>query len=128
MKTVGNLRGNKMGKVFRYPTAYYADGNTLYYKRRDADECISELREEIKILEEDVDYYKAEVKNAYVPGNALYQTIVRRVEPFFPKGTRDLEWDVLPGTIYKLAKENAQMKELLSEMSIDIENTLKDME
>jgi len=116
-----------MGKVFRYPTAYYADGNVLYYKRRDADECISELRALNDSLEEDVEYYKGQVEAAYVPGNALYGAIVSKVEPFFPKYTRDLDWDVLPGTMYKLAKENTQMRELLMKMNFEVSELLKNM-
>lgn len=116
-----------MGKVFVYPTAYYADGNTLYYKRRDADECISELRALNDSLEEDVQYYKGQVEDAYVPGNALYGTIVSKVESFFPKYTRELDWDVLPNTMYKLAKENAQMKELLMKMNFEVSELLKNM-
>jgi len=116
-----------MGNVFVYPTAYYLDNGNGVYKRREADEVMSLLREQIKTLEEDVDYYKTEVKNAYVPGNALYASIVRNIEPFFPKNTRELDWDVLPGTMYKLAKENYHMKELLTKMNIDISKILKDM-
>jgi len=117
-----------MGKVFVYPTTYYgSDGNTSYYKKRDADECISELRLENERLEDDVKYHNEEIKHAYAYGNALYATIVRNVEPFFPKNTRDLEWDVLPSAMYKLAKENAQMKELLTKMNIEVSELLKDM-
>ena len=39
--------------------------------------------------------------------NGLYDTIVRRLQPYFPKGTRDLEWDILPSTVEGLAKRVA---------------------
>lgn len=116
-----------MGKVFMYPTAYYADGNTLYYKKRDADECISELRLENERLEEDVRYLKQESIGQVRFYNGLYQAIVKNVEPFFPKDTRELEWDVLPSTMYRLAKENAKMKELLMKMNFEVSELLKNM-
>lgn len=36
-------------------------------------------------------------------GNALYTTIVERLDKYFPKGDRGLEWDVLPSTLEGLA-------------------------
>lgn len=38
-------------------------------------------------------------------GSALYQTIYRRLTPYFDADSRDLDWDVLPGTIEGLALE-----------------------
>ena len=116
-----------MGKVFVYPMAYYNKDGECFYSRKNTDNLIEELKKKIKILEEDVEYYKGQVEAAYIPGNALYGTIVSKVEPFFPKYTRELDWDVLPGTMYKLAKENAQMKELLMKMNFEVSELLKNM-
>lgn len=116
-----------MGKVFIYPMAYYNEDGECFYSQKNTNNLIEELKKKIKTLEEDVEYYKTEVKNAYVPGNALYGAIISKVEPFFPKYTRELDWDVLPGAMYKLAKENYHMKELLTKMNLDISKILKDM-
>lgn len=35
------------------------------------------------------------------PANRLYEAIVKAVEEFFPAEARDLEWDVLPGSLRK---------------------------
>lgn len=39
------------------------------------------------------------------PANRLYQAIVSAVEEFFPEGSRDLEWDVLPGSLRRRMQE-----------------------
>lgn len=44
-------------------------------------------------------------KAALDTGNALYNTIVRRLQPYFPPDTRDLDWDVLPSTLAGMAKQ-----------------------
>lgn len=38
-------------------------------------------------------------------GHALYDAIVSRLAPNYPAGSRDLDWDVLPGTLAALARE-----------------------
>lgn len=42
-----------------------------------------------------------EAPNTPHPANRLYGAIVSAVEDFFPEGSRDLEWDVLPGSLRK---------------------------
>lgn len=39
------------------------------------------------------------------PGNRLYAAIVRAAEVYYPKNGCDLDWDVLPATIGRLARE-----------------------
>lgn len=43
-------------------------------------------------------------------GSSLYAGIVKRLEPHFTPDARDLEWDVLPGTIGALARERDDLR------------------
>jgi hypothetical protein len=47
-------------------------------------------------------------------GSALYDTIYRRLTPYFDADTRDLDWDVLPGTLEGLALERERLRVGLS--------------
>lgn len=51
---------------------------------------------------------------AMAHGNALYRAILKRAEPHFPADSRDLDWDVLPGTIGRMAAEVAKLRSRLS--------------
>lgn len=42
--------------------------------------------------------------------NALYHAIVNRLRPYFPPGSRDLDWGVLPTTLGRLAADHAHLK------------------
>jgi hypothetical protein len=53
----------------------------------------------------------ATAEAAYRPGNALYSAIVKEMEPHFPAGSRDLDWDVLPGTIGQVCRERAAIRD-----------------
>ena len=61
------------------------------------------LAAEVERLEEEVEFYKRHGQQMTDVGNGLYRAIVARLEPHFPKGSRDLEWDVLPGTLDAIA-------------------------
>jgi hypothetical protein len=62
-------------------------------------------------LVEDVDWWKTIHAEAQRAGNALYDTIRKAVEPHFPKGSRDLDWDVIPGTLGRVAAERKEASE-----------------
>jgi len=62
------------------------------------------LRDYIDAAETEIEFYKHHGQQMTDVGNGLYRTIVARLEPHFQKGSRDLEWDVLPGTVGALAK------------------------
>lgn len=46
-------------------------------------------------------------------GNGLYATIVALMKPHFPADTRDLEWDVIPGTIGKVCRDRDEARAAL---------------
>lgn len=62
-------------------------------------------------LNNDLHFTSEDVKEAYKPGNALYIAIVNELKPYFPKDSRDLEWDVLPSTI-KYILQNSNLPKL----------------
>lgn len=101
----------------RTPEVEIAISNTKagMYCTDDADT----LAAEVERLEEEVDFYKRHSQQMTDVGNGLYQAIVARLEPHFPAGSRDLEWDALPGTLGALAKRaeaaEARVKELEAE-------------
>lgn len=41
--------------------------------------------------------------------NRLFMAILKALDKYFPNDSRDLEWDVLPGTIGKLAEEKERL-------------------
>lgn len=43
--------------------------------------------------------------------NAIYKIILDRLSPYFPKDSRDLDWDVLPGTLTKCMVELAELRD-----------------
>lgn len=45
---------------------------------------------------------------ARAAGNGLYRAIVDKIVKYFPPGSRDLEWDVLPGVIGKRFDEHSE--------------------
>ena len=70
------------------------------------------LREQLATVEGERDKAKKEAaenmagwRAAIRNGNGLYTAIVDCVRPFFPADSRDLEWDVLPGTLRTVARE-----------------------
>lgn len=69
-----------------------------------------------RTLETELAEAKADITRAQAGGNALYLTIVKRLESHFPKDTRDLEWDVIPGTLETLASSLAASQERVREL------------
>lgn len=76
-----------------------------------ADESlIAHYRTAAPLLAAEVRRLRAEVEQRIAHGNALYDAIVRRLVPHFPAGSRDLDWDVLPGTLAALAREREEAR------------------
>lgn len=59
------------------------------------------LAERLAAAERDGDERVRQVQNA---GNGLYLAILKVLTPAFPEGSRDLEWDVLPGAVRQVLK------------------------
>jgi len=70
--------------------------------------------ERIAALEADVRFWTRRSEEMTRSGNGLYSAIVERLNPHFPKDTRALEWDVLPGTVGGLAAKLDRLQAVLA--------------
>lgn len=75
-------------------------------------DAVEALTQEQYELEAELDRVRTEAKRLQTvadenldTGNRLYDAIVRRLTPHFPPGSRDLDWDVLPGTLAQMARK-----------------------
>jgi len=58
-------------------------------------------------------------------GKRFYEAIIKGLSPSFPADSRDLEWDVLPGTVAGIARERDAARKEAAELRARIDAALE---
>lgn len=84
---------------------------------REIRESFELQRSRIAELENERD---VEVKAAQRLGNGLFTAIIKRMSPYFPEGSRELEWDVLPSVIGGVCESRTKYKSERDQLRADL--------